>query len=134
MALSNPAQPDTPYFSKALLKVIFTHSARFLVKTAFRHDEAKLLMKTLTEEAHFSLAMNLTMPSSIPTIQALLQQSAREVAFGNSSQGKPRSPNPSAVLLIFSLALLWYGFSNRDRFGNPFAKRQTTWLRQDLEC
>lgn len=44
-------------------------------------------MDALTKQAHLTLALRLTGPSSIPTIQALLQQSAREVAFGNSSQG-----------------------------------------------
>jgi hypothetical protein len=88
MALSTPGQPETPYYSETLLKVIFAHSARFLVQNALAQDQAKILMDRLTEQAHFSLAMKISMPSSIPTIQALLQQSAREVAFGNSSQGK----------------------------------------------
>jgi hypothetical protein len=88
MALSSPTQAETPYFSETLLKVIFAHSARFLVKNTRTQDKANALMETLTEQAHISLAMRISMPSSIPTIQALLQQSAREVAFGNSSQGK----------------------------------------------
>lgn len=86
MALSNPARPETPYFSETLLKVIFAHSARFLVKNALAQDQANVIMDTLSEQARFSLAMRISMPSSIPTIQALLQQSAREIAFGNSSQ------------------------------------------------
>lgn len=90
MAMSNPTQPETPYFSETLLKVIFAHSARFLVKKALGQEKSNTLMDTLTEQAHFSLAMRISMPSSIPTIQALLQQSAREVAFGNSSQGRRR--------------------------------------------
>ena len=85
--MSNPAQQETSYFSETLLKVIFAHSARFLVRNAMGQDQANILMDTLTEQAHFSLAMKISTPSSIPTIQALLQQSAREVAFGNSSQG-----------------------------------------------
>jgi hypothetical protein len=86
MALSNPAQPETPYFSETLLKVILAHSARFLARNSLAQDQANVLMDTLTEQARFSLAMRISMPSSVPTIQALLQQSAREVAFGNSSQ------------------------------------------------
>ena len=85
--MSHPTRPETPYFSETLLKVIFAHSARFLVKNALGQDQANILMETLLEQARFSLAMRISMPSSIPTIQALLQQSAREVAFGNSSQG-----------------------------------------------
>lgn len=86
MALSNPTQPETPYFSDTLLKVIIAHSSRFLVKNALGQDQANLLMNRLTEQAHLSLAMRTSAPSAIPTIQALLQQSARDVAFGKSSQ------------------------------------------------
>jgi hypothetical protein len=44
-------------------------------------------MQKATEEARISLGMDTLKPSAIPTIQALLQQSAREIAFGRSSQG-----------------------------------------------
>jgi len=51
-------------------------------------------MKALTDEAQYCLGMETINPSSIPTVQALLQQSARETAFGRSSQGEtnPRGP------------------------------------------
>jgi hypothetical protein len=87
MALTGPSPREAPYFSDALLKVIFAHSARFLIKPAQEQGLANELMDNLTNQAHFSLGMTLTNPSSIPTIQALLQQSGREVAFGRSSQG-----------------------------------------------
>jgi hypothetical protein len=44
-------------------------------------------MEKLTQQAYLSLGASISQASSIPTIQALLQQSAREVAFANSSQG-----------------------------------------------
>ena len=87
MALTGRSPPEAPYFSDTLLKVIFAHSARFLIKPAQDQGLANELMDNLTNQAHFSLGMTLTNPSSIPTIQALLQQSGREVAFGRSSQG-----------------------------------------------
>jgi hypothetical protein len=43
-------------------------------------------MEKMTEEARFGLGMDILRNSSIPTIQALLQQSGREAMFGNSSQ------------------------------------------------
>lgn len=43
-------------------------------------------MQKMTDEARFGLGMDILRNSSIPTIQALLQQSAREVVFGRSSQ------------------------------------------------
>jgi len=43
-------------------------------------------MQKMTEEARFGLGMDILKNSSVPTIQALLQQSAREVVFGRSSQ------------------------------------------------
>lgn len=43
-------------------------------------------MQKMTDEARFGLGMEILKNSSIPTIQALLQQSAREVLFGRSSQ------------------------------------------------
>lgn len=88
MALSSPNQPETPYFSETLLKVLLGHSARFRVQDSQHRDAANAVMNKLTQQAHFSLAMRITGSSSIPTVQALLQQSAREVAFGNSSQGQ----------------------------------------------
>lgn len=43
-------------------------------------------MQKMTDEARFGLGMDMLKNSTIPTIQALLQQSAREVVFGRSSQ------------------------------------------------
>ena len=43
-------------------------------------------MEKMTDEARFGLGMDILRDSSIPTIQALLQQSGRESMFGNSSQ------------------------------------------------
>jgi hypothetical protein len=87
MTLSSPDQPETSYFSETLLKVLLAHCARFRVQDHPYGNSAGTVMAALSQQAHFSLAMKITGPSSIPTIQALLQQSAREVAFGNSSQG-----------------------------------------------
>ncbi|KAH8784721.1 putative Zn(II)2Cys6 transcription factor [Hyaloscypha finlandica] len=86
MALSSPNQPETSYFSETLLKVLLAHCARFRVQDRPYQDSASTVMGALSHQAHLSLAMKIAGPSSIPTIQALLQQSAREVAFGNSSQ------------------------------------------------
>jgi hypothetical protein len=55
-------------------------------------------MQKATEEARICLGMDTLKPSAIPTIQALLQQSAREIAFGRSSQG-----SRSRYQLIFYL-------------------------------
>lgn len=87
LALSSPGRPETTYFSETLLKVLLAHSSRFRVRNHQYQDSASALMNELTKQAHMSLALRLTEPSSIPTVQALLQQSAREIAFGNSSQG-----------------------------------------------
>ena len=43
-------------------------------------------MQKATDEARFGLGMDILKDSSVATIQALLQQSARDVMFGNSSQ------------------------------------------------
>lgn len=84
----NLPQSDVSYFSEALLKVLLAHGSRFRVRNHQARDPATELMDTLNQQAQLSLAMTVTQPSSIPTIQALLQQSAREIAFGNSSQGE----------------------------------------------
>ena len=100
---SSPNAPDPPYFSETLLKVITSHCARFLnhsvrkqVYTTRPSSEAPVpvtlssaeFMEKATEEARIALGMDTVKPSAIPTIQALLQQSAREIAFGRSSQGE----------------------------------------------
>ncbi|KAH7378053.1 fungal-specific transcription factor domain-containing protein [Cadophora sp. MPI-SDFR-AT-0126] len=86
MALSSPNQPETPYFSEPLLKVLLAHSARFRIKDSGDGEAANAVMVALQQHAQHSLAMRLTSPSSISTVQALLQQSARDFAFGKSSQ------------------------------------------------
>ena len=99
MALVNsgntPTSIDPPYFSDTLLKVVHAHAARFLNHTVHRQSYQTLLnqeltptefMDKLTEEAQVSLGLETLRPGSIPTIQALLQQSARENNFGRSSQ------------------------------------------------
>ena len=99
---SSPDSPDPPYFSDTLLKVIHAHCARFLNHAVHQHQyqtmptssapmpvvsSASEFMEKMTEEARISLGMETLKQSSIPTIQALLQQSAREIVFGRSSQG-----------------------------------------------
>lgn len=94
--------PDPPYYSDALLKVIHAHCARFLNHSVHRNQyhtlpnrqtpvsvtlSASEFMQKITHEARVSLGMATLQQSSIPTIQALLQQSAREIVFGRSSQG-----------------------------------------------
>ncbi|KAH8816643.1 fungal-specific transcription factor domain-containing protein [Xylogone sp. PMI_703] len=86
MASRSPEEPDGPYFSETLLKVLLAHSARYGLRSSRDKETASRIMTALTEQAHMSLALRVTKPSSLPTIQALLQQSAREMAFGNSSQ------------------------------------------------
>lgn len=98
---SNPDLRDPPYFSDTLLKVMHAHCARFLNHDVYQHHyqttsmgqspvtqtfSAQDFMQKLTDEARHGLGMDMLQPSSIPTIQALLQQSAREVVFGRSSQ------------------------------------------------
>lgn len=92
---------DPPYFSDTLLKVMHAHCARFLNHDVYQHHyqatatgqspvtqtfSAQDFMQKMTDEARYGLGMDMLQPSSIPTIQALLQQSAREVVFGRSSQ------------------------------------------------
>jgi hypothetical protein len=78
------------------------HCARFLNHDVYRDQYQSVLnqhspvgatsmtagevMQKMTDEARFGLGMDILKNSSIPTIQALLQQSAREVVFGRSSQ------------------------------------------------
>lgn len=88
---SQPGSPDPPYFSETLLKVITSHCARFLNHDVYQHHfntryTPHEFMEQTTQDARVSLAMETLSSSSIPTIQALLQQSAREIAFGRSSQ------------------------------------------------
>ncbi|CZR63624.1 uncharacterized protein PAC_13521 [Phialocephala subalpina] len=83
MALSSHVGPETSYFSETLLKVLLGHCSRF---RAQKGESENMAMERLTQQARVSIGMAISQPSSIPVIQALLQQSAREVAFANSSQ------------------------------------------------
>ncbi|KIV79701.1 hypothetical protein PV11_07248 [Exophiala sideris] len=99
--VNTPGAQDPPYFSETLLKVIHAHCARFLNHDVYQDQYQSVLsqqssvsasitatefMQRMTEEARFGLGMDMLKKSSITTIQACLQQSAREVLFGNSSQ------------------------------------------------
>lgn len=89
---SQPGSPDPPYFSETLLKVMTSHCARYLNHDIYQHHfnvrySPTEFMQHTTHDARVSLAMETLSSSSIPTIQALLQQSAREIVFGRSSQG-----------------------------------------------
>ncbi|EXJ87954.1 hypothetical protein A1O1_04881 [Capronia coronata CBS 617.96] len=99
--MNAPAARESRYFSETLLKVIHAHSARFLNHDVYQDQYRSVLsqhsppgaaltagefMQRISDEARFGLAMDVLKDSSIPTIQALLQQSAREVVFGRSSQ------------------------------------------------
>lgn len=98
---SSPEAKDPPYFSETLVKVIYAHSSRFLNHDIYQHQYQAVMnqhspvttsissqefMQKMTEEARYGLGMDILKQSSIPTIQALLQQSAREIVFARSSQ------------------------------------------------
>lgn len=89
---SQAGSPEPPYFSETLLKVMTSHCARFLNHDVYQQHfnmtvTSSDFMQQVTQDARVSLAMESLNTSSIPTIQALLQQSAREIVFGRSSQG-----------------------------------------------
>ncbi|KAL4889337.1 fungal-specific transcription factor domain-containing protein [Aspergillus ambiguus] len=77
--------------TSTLLKVLYAHSCRFIRSpdTIWSSDSHKETFQELSDrlmsEAKALLAMETLNPPSIPTIQALLQQSARDVASGLSS-------------------------------------------------
>ncbi|RAO66208.1 uncharacterized protein BHQ10_002220 [Talaromyces amestolkiae] len=89
MSLLN--QQAAPYCTATLIKVLYAHSCRFLrdtdtVWSLDHHGETfRQVVDRLTSEAKVALAMETLNQPCIPTIQALLQQSAREIACGNSS-------------------------------------------------
>lgn len=68
---------DGPYFSQFLLIVLCAHAARF-------HN--RQVGDMLISRARLLLGTEIHRPSSIPTVQALLQLSARDLAFGSISQ------------------------------------------------
>lgn len=88
---NQPGSPDPPYYSETLLKVVTSHCARFLNHDIYqqhfntRYTPTEFMHQT-THDARVSLAMETMNSSSISTIQALLQQSAREIVFGRASQ------------------------------------------------
>lgn len=77
--------------SSTLVKVLYAHSCRFIrspdsVWSSSSYGETfQELSDRLMTEAKALLAMETLNPPAIPTIQALLQQSARDVACGRSS-------------------------------------------------
>lgn len=79
------------YCSSTLIKVLYAHSCRFIraPETVWDSESSGETFSELTDrlmsEAKALLAMETLNPPSIPTIQALLQQSARDVACGRSS-------------------------------------------------
>ena len=98
---SSPDTQDPPYFSETLFKVVHAHGARFLNHSVCQHQypssshnqspmtttvSAQDFMQKMTDEARYGLGVDILKPSSIPTIQALLQQSARELVSGQASQ------------------------------------------------
>lgn len=66
-----------PCYSPFLLTVMCSHAARF--------DSAKT-SEMLISKARLLLGTEIHRPSSIPTAQALLQLSARDLAYGSISQ------------------------------------------------
>ncbi|KAL3428886.1 fungal-specific transcription factor domain-containing protein [Aspergillus tetrazonus] len=68
---------DGQYYSPFLLTVLCAHAARF-------HEGP--VGEMLICRARLLLGQEIRKPSSIPTVQALLQLSAREMAYGSTSQ------------------------------------------------
>jgi hypothetical protein len=66
-----------PYFSEFLVVVLCAHAARF---------QEGNVGDLLTSRARLLLSAEIQRPSSIPTVQALLQLSARDLAYGSISQ------------------------------------------------
>ncbi|KAK9416533.1 putative Zn(2)-C6 fungal-type domain-containing protein [Seiridium unicorne] len=68
---------DGQYFSEFLLMVLCAHAARY---------EDRKVAEMLISKARLLIGPAIHEPSSIPTVQALLQLSARDLAFGSISQ------------------------------------------------
>ncbi|KAL2815054.1 fungal-specific transcription factor domain-containing protein [Aspergillus cavernicola] len=66
-----------PYYTPFLLTVLCAHAARF-------HERP--IGEMLICRARLLLGSEIQKPSTIPTVQALLQLSAREMAYGSTSQ------------------------------------------------
>lgn len=65
------------YYSPLLLTVMCGHAARF---------NERRIAEMLIARARLLLGTEIHKPSSIPTVQALLQLSARDLAYGQVSQ------------------------------------------------
>lgn len=65
------------YYSPFLLTVLCAHAARF---------QEGPMGEMLITRARLMMGSEIQKPSSIPTVQALLQLSARELAYGSTSQ------------------------------------------------
>lgn len=82
---------DTTYCSATLFKVLCAHSCRFIRRPEvfwspeIYNESFPQLSARLMSEAKALLARETLNQPSIPTIQALLQQSARDIACGRSS-------------------------------------------------
>ncbi|CAI7567820.1 unnamed protein product [Penicillium pancosmium] len=91
MPLLARGDQSATYCSSTLVKVLFAHSCRFIRSPDkvwspnSRGESFQGLSDRLMAEAKSLLAMETLNPPAIPTIQALLQQSARDVACGRSS-------------------------------------------------
>lgn len=66
-----------PYYSEFLLMVLCAHASRYADKR---------VAEMLISRARMLVGPAIHEPSSIPTVQALLQLSARDLAFGSISQ------------------------------------------------
>ncbi|KAK5464693.1 hypothetical protein LTS15_001255 [Exophiala xenobiotica] len=86
--LNTPGAQDPPYFSETLLKASALSCERVFNQQSSIGGpmSAADFMQKMTDEACFGLGMDILKNPTIPTIQALLQQSARDVMFGKPSQ------------------------------------------------
>ncbi|GAB1205325.1 hypothetical protein APSETT445_003998 [Aspergillus pseudonomiae] len=91
MPLLASGDRSSTYCTSTLVKVLYAHSCRFIRSpdkwwSSENHSEPlQELSDRLMSEAKVLLAMETLNPPAIPTIQALLQQSARDIASGRSS-------------------------------------------------
>ncbi|KJR88101.1 uncharacterized protein SPSK_07014 [Sporothrix schenckii 1099-18] len=83
------ARGEGKYYSPLLLIVLCGHAARFeetAEATAATAGGSTLLGDALISRARLLLGAEIHKPSTIPTVQALLQLSARDLAYGHISQ------------------------------------------------
>ncbi|KAJ5604873.1 hypothetical protein N7510_010027 [Penicillium lagena] len=92
LSVLRAGRDSSSYCSLTLLKVLCAHSCRFIYSSETvwgisQHEESsQKLADRLMSNATISLAMEILQPPTIATVQALLQQSARDIACGQSSQ------------------------------------------------